>query len=97
MHFEWEENKRRENIRKHGFDFVDAWKIFEAPVFTEIDDREDYGEDRWIGIGLLDARVIVIVFTERDEDTIRVISLRKALSHEREKYEQTLRDRLGAH
>jgi hypothetical protein len=66
-------------------------------MLTELDDREDYGEDRWVGIGLLEARVVVIVFTERGEDTIRVISLRKALTHERQKYEQTLRDRLGSH
>jgi uncharacterized DUF497 family protein len=97
MHFEWDDDKRRENVRKQGFDFVDAWKVFEAPMLTELDDREDYGEDRWVGIGLLEARVVVIVFTERGEDTIRVISLRKALTHERQKYEQTLRDRLGSH
>ncbi len=58
--------------------------------------RADYDEDRWIGIGMLRERVVVIVFTERREDTIRVISLRKALSHERVKYEQILRDQLGA-
>ena len=45
---------------------------------------------------MLRERVVVIVFTERREDTIRVISLRKALSHERVKYEQILRDQLGA-
>ena len=54
-------------------------------------------KDRWIGIGMLDARVVVVVFTERGEDATRIISLRKALTHEREKYEQALRDRLGAY
>ena len=45
---------------------------------------------------MLKTRVVVIVFVERDEDTIRVISLRKALSHEHKQYEQALRDRLGS-
>jgi len=64
-------------------------------MLTAPDDREDYGEDRWIGIGMIRGHVVVIVFTERDEDTIRVISLRKALSHERTGYEKILRDQLG--
>lgn len=41
MRFEWDENKRQENLRKHGFDFADAWKIFTTPLLTEIDKRED--------------------------------------------------------
>ena len=83
-----------------GFDFADAWKIFATPMLRDLDEREDYGEDRWIGIGILDARIVVVVFTQReesDEEIIRIISLRKALAHERIKYEQALRDRLGAH
>jgi len=95
MHFEWDEQKNKANIRKHGLDFADAWEIFTAPMLTAPDDREDYGEDRWIGIGMLRGRVVVIVFTERGEDTVRVISLRKALSYERTEYEKTLRDQLG--
>jgi len=100
MRFEWDENKRNRNLRDHGLDFADAWKVFTAPMLTSLDDREDYGEDRWMGIGLLDARIVVVVFTERErenEDEItRIISLRKALTHERTQYEQALRDRLGA-
>jgi len=99
MRFEWDENKRKDNIRNRGLDFADAWKIFNAPMRTRLDDREDYGEDRWIGIGILDARIVVTVFTEREEDNeevIRIISLRKALTYERTQYEQALRDRLGA-
>jgi hypothetical protein len=100
MRFEWDENKRRENIRKHGFDFVDAWKIFTIPMLTNLDEREDYGEERCIGIGMLDASIVVVVFAEREEsneEVIRIISLRKALTHEQTKYEQALRDRLGPH
>lgn len=95
MQYEWDEQKNKANIRKHGLDFADAWEIFTAPMLTALDDREDYDEDRWIGIGILRGRIVVVVFTERGEDTIRIISLRKALSHERIGYEQALRDQLG--
>jgi len=95
MRFEWDEAKRKANLVKHGFDFADAFRIFSLPMVVEFDQREDYGEDRWIGIGLLDGRVVAIVYTEPDEETVRIISLRKALSHERRRYEQYLKNRLG--
>lgn len=96
MSFEWDEQKREANLMKHGLDFADASRIFAFPLLEHLDDREDYGEDRWIGIGSLDGRVVVIVYTEPDENTIRVISLRKALSHEQRRYERHLKDELGA-
>lgn len=52
--------------------------------------------DRWVGIGMLDhIRMVVVVFTELDENTIRIISMRKALTHERKQYEQAFRDEFG--
>ena len=95
VNFEWDEEKNNENIRKHGFDFADAWEIFEAPMRTALDLREDYGEERLRGIGFLGNRIVVVIFTYRNEDTIRLISLRKALKHERKKFEDALRNRLG--
>jgi len=95
MRFEWDKQKRRTNIRKHGFDFRDAWKVFELPMLAALDERQDYGEDRWIGIGILNTRVVVVVFIERGEDTIRIISMMKATTNERIRYEQLLRDQLG--
>jgi uncharacterized DUF497 family protein len=89
MQFEWDEQKNLANIRKHHFSFVDAWEILDAPMLVDLDDGRDYGEDRWIGIGMLQSRVVVVVYTEPDEDTTRIISLRKALNHERQAYEQT--------
>ncbi|MBE9012869.1 BrnT family toxin, partial [Pseudanabaenaceae cyanobacterium LEGE 13415] len=59
---------------------------------VELDERYDYGEDRFIGTGMLNGRVVVLVYTEPDENTIRIISLRKALSHERKRYEQYLKN-----
>jgi uncharacterized protein len=88
MRFEWDEQKNHANIRKHGFSFANAWEIFEAPMLIDLDDRFTYGEDRWIGIGRLQSRIVVIVYTEPDDETIRLISLRKALSHERYAYGQ---------
>jgi uncharacterized DUF497 family protein len=64
-------------------------------MVVEFDEREDYGEDQYVGIGLLDGRVVVVVYTELDEKTVRIISLRKALSYERRRYEQYLKNRLG--
>ncbi|MEA3340449.1 MAG: BrnT family toxin [Chloroflexota bacterium] len=95
MRFEWDEHKNRINIRKHEIDFAGAWEVFTHSMLVALDDREDYGEDRWIGIGILKSRVVVVVYTERDKEIIRIISLRKALTHERKQYEQTLKDRLG--
>jgi uncharacterized protein len=87
VRFEWDERKNEENIRKHGFDFEDAPEIFEFPMLVRLDDREDYGEDRWSGVGVTQGRIVVVVFAEKDDgETIRIISLRKAMRHEREAY-----------
>jgi uncharacterized protein len=95
MRFEWDEEKNQINIRKHGFDFADAWEIFTMPMLISADEREDYREDRWIGVGLLRATTVVVVYVERSCNVIRIISLRKALAHERDEYEKLLKDRLG--
>lgn len=96
MKFEWDEEKNRENVEKHGLSFTDASEIFAAPMLAAPDTRQDYGEDRWVAIGFLKNFVVVVVYTEREEDVIRVISLRKALKHERTRFEEALRDGLGA-
>ena len=92
MNFEWDDRKNELNIDRHGFDFADAYRIFDLPMAVDLDERSDYGEDRSIGTGLLDGR-IVVVYTEPDQGTVRIISLRKALSHERKRYEQYLKNR----
>ena len=96
MRFEWDTEKNRTNISKHQLDFADVWKVFTRPVLVFPDERIDYGEDRFIAIGLLDeTRVVVVVYTESDKDVIRVISFRKALTHERKRYGQAFRDEFG--
>jgi uncharacterized DUF497 family protein len=97
MHFEWDERKNVENIRRRGIDFSDARRVFQRPVLRMLDDRKEYGEDRWIGIGMLDGiRIVVVVFTELDANTIRIISMRKAVAHERQRYQQAFRDQFGS-
>ena len=81
MRFIWDEPKRQANLNKHGVDFTDAERVFAGPTFTFEDDREDYGEQRWVTLGLLGVQVVVIVHTETEED-IRVISIREANNDE---------------
>lgn len=90
MQFEWDEIKNLENIRKHEIDFVDVPEMFEAPMLVELDDRFDYGEERWLGIGFLGNGVAVVVWTERQNDVIRIISARRANRYERQRLEQYL-------
>ena len=76
-------------------DFRDAYKVFESYLLVNLDNREDYNEARWIGIGLMETRIVVIVFTEPEEDTIRAISFRKATSLERKRYEEAYENEFG--
>jgi uncharacterized protein len=85
MEFEWDEDKRLANVRKHGIDFVDAIVVFEGDVVTIEDDRFEYGEQRFATLGVLQGRVVVIVHTEREAVT-RIISVRKATKNETRNY-----------
>jgi hypothetical protein len=86
MNYEWDPVKARTNHRKHGIDFADAVTVFSDDYALTIDDDHPR-EDRLVTIGL-DAlgRLLVVVFTWRGQ-TIRIISARKAESHERRQYE----------
>ncbi len=64
-------------------------------MLIEPDDRFDYGEERWSGLGILGNRIVKIIYTELDEDNIRLISLRKALKDEREEFKKSFENRLG--
>ena len=90
MRFEWDETKNQINIRKHGIGFRDAIDVFNHPVLTAIDEREDYGEDRWIALGWMAAIVGVVVYVERNVDVIRVVSARKATKHEVRRYKHSV-------
>jgi len=91
VRFEWDEAKRRANIRKHGIDFVDSEEVFGGVTVTIEDTRFDYGETRFVTLGLLKGRVVVVIHTEQD-DVIRIISVRKATKNEEKKYFQQIAD-----
>jgi|ERR1017187_7479552 uncharacterized DUF497 family protein len=95
MKVEWNDRKNTANLRKHGIDFADAIPMFDGPMLCEPDTREDYGESRWVGIGITNGRTAVVVFAECGGDRVRIISLRKANRHERRLFEETIEDALG--
>ncbi len=86
LQFEWDEAKAAGNLFKHGVSFLTAAAIFDNEVLERIDDREDYGEVRFIGLGRVELEVFRIVYTWRAETLVRIISAQKAGKHEREIY-----------
>ena len=89
MQFSWDEAKRNANMTKHGLDFADASRVFESPMALFADDRQAYGEQRMIGIGLLESLAVLNVHVE-SETHIRIISMRKADSNETDLYYQNI-------
>ena len=83
MDFEWDEAKRLSNIAKHGIDFYAAIGVFESGHLLTRSDRDL--EERWTALGLLEGRVVAVVFTDRGEAR-RVISARRARRHERQQH-----------
>ena len=89
MELEWDVDKAARNLRKHGVSFEDAELVFfDSGRIEAFDGREDYGEDRWVTIGLAYTAVLYVVYTVRHEDTIRLISARKANADERKQYRE---------
>jgi len=97
MKLEWDEAKNRTNARKHGFNFAEAEEMFRGALLVRPDTREDYDEKRWIGIGMIQSRVAFVAFVELADDTIRIISLRKANHEERKEYEKAIQNGLETH
>ena len=91
MRFEWDEAKRRSNIQRHGFDFLDAEEVFEGETATIQDDRFDYGERRFVTFGFFRGRVVTLVHAKTSEE-VRVISFRKASKYEEKLFFQKVRN-----
>jgi len=73
-------------------DFLDVVDMFTRPILEKIDDRFDYGEERWIAIGILKEFIHgVVVYVEKKENTIRIISARRATANERKIYENSVK------
>jgi len=79
--FASDEAKRRTNLRKHGIHFAEAANVFREFTLTAEDNREAWGEQRFLILGQLEHQVVSVRHTERD-DQIRTISIRKATKHE---------------
>jgi hypothetical protein len=86
LEFEWDEAKAKQNLEKHGVSFLTAAAIFSNERLERIDDREDYGEIRWIALGRAGIEVYRVVFTWRSENLIRIVSAQRASKDEQEIY-----------
>jgi uncharacterized protein len=88
VRFEWDLEKERQNVAKHGVGFKEAKGLFTSKVdFLEIYDAEHSDvEERFIAIGPIRRGLVLVVLTERSEDTVRIISARWASKTERALY-----------
>jgi len=90
--FEWDDEKALANIEKHGVSFGEATEVFYDPNALENDDAEHSGgESRFIVIGYSTKRLLFVVFVERHQDVIRIVSARKPTLTERNLYEEDQR------
>jgi uncharacterized DUF497 family protein len=93
--FEWDENKNRENLKKHRIDFETAQFVFDDPQHISEVTQIVAGEERWTTVGYIDNIALIAVgHTYRDEppnETYRLITARRATKKERKQYEEALR------
>ena len=89
MEISFDDEKRRLTLEMRGLDFAEAGRIFDGTEFTWLDDREDYGEDRYNTFGSLNGRLVAVTWTIRD-GTRRIISMRKANDREQARYRGAL-------
>ncbi len=85
IQFKWDETKRETNLRVHGIDSVDTHQVFDGLTFTFEDSRFNYGESRYVTLGLLKQFVVTVIHTEH-HNVIRIISVRRATKHEQTIY-----------
>jgi uncharacterized protein len=86
MDFEWDPKKAKANKAKHGVDFEVAKEVFRDPARLSSLDDSDADEERWRIIGLAGSKVLFVVYVERDDDVIRIISAREANKREDREY-----------
>ena len=84
--FQWDDGKAATNFARHGVTFEAARLVFKDPFALDwLDERENYGEDRYVTIGMAERRVLYVAYTIRGE-SIRIISARLAEPFERRRY-----------
>lgn len=86
LEFEWDQAKAKSNLEKHGVSFLTAAAIFQNERLERVDDREDYGEVRWIALGRVDIEVYRVTYTWRAENLVRIVSAQRASKDEEEIY-----------
>ena len=86
MDYEWDEEKRQSNLRKHGLDFMDADWVYEAPVKVTVAASHADG-DRCADLAEVNGRVLMLVYSLRRQ-TVRCISFRAASRRERKLYDE---------
>ena len=89
MEITFDPEKRAETLRRRRIDFLDAKNVFAGRTYTIPDERFPYPEDRFITVGLLSGRMVIVVWTPM-EDGRRIISMRKANAREQARYIQQL-------
>lgn len=89
MRITFDPAKRERTLEERDLDFASADEVFAGATFDRVDDRKDYGEERIITIGRMADRMVVVVWTQRD-DARHVISMRKANDREQARYEAYL-------
>ncbi len=87
MDFSWDERKAASNLKKHGVSFDEAATVFADPLALAIDDALEPKRTLLLGVSNRQ-RLLLVVHVELDESTIRIISARRATSHERRRYEE---------
>ena len=97
MRFVWDPGKDRTNRAKHGLSFEEATELFKSGVeYLEIyDEQHSDEEDRFIAIGPIKRGLIVVVYAERDEDILRLLSARMATKKERRHFEARMKGAYG--
>jgi uncharacterized DUF497 family protein len=76
MEIEFDPAKRSLTLEDRGLDFLDAPRLFAGRSLTVVDDRIDYGEERFVSYGFIDAAAVALVWTDRN-GVMRIISMRK--------------------
>jgi uncharacterized DUF497 family protein len=83
MEIEFDPSKSRRNRKKHGLSLADAKRLDWDSMIAWVDDSQDYGEERWVGIApLVEGPLHTVVFTEIDDERARIISLRPSTTQE---------------
>ncbi|WP_293682873.1 BrnT family toxin [uncultured Phenylobacterium sp.] len=90
MRITYDPDKRAKTLAERNLDFEDAIRVFAGPILEKPDNRHEYGEPRWQTVGLLNERMVMVVWTPRGVDDRHVFSMRKCNDREQERWREQL-------